>query len=90
MTDRFTVRAVVLGLITIVLGVLAVLAFALSAVDLSGEQRGTILGVLSSVGTGALGAVAGILARTASPEPPGAPPVAPVEEAPVNVVEAPA
>lgn len=66
MTDRFTVRAVVLGLIVITLAVVAVLAYSLTVVDLAGEQRGTVIGALVAIGTGAFGALAGILAHTAS------------------------
>lgn len=66
MTDKFTIRAVVVGLIFLAVAVVGALTYAMSAVTLAPEQRGTIIGGLITLGSGAAGAVAGILARTTS------------------------
>jgi hypothetical protein len=71
MTDRFTIHAVVLGLIVITLAVVGALVYAISVVDLSPEQRGSVIGALVSLGSLAAGAVAGLLAHTASNDPGG-------------------
>lgn len=68
-TDRFTIHAVVLGLIFITLAVVGALVYAISVVDLSAEQRGSVIGALVSLGSLAAGAVAGLLAHTATNDP---------------------
>jgi len=79
MTDRFTVRAVVLGLIVIVLLSIGALIYALGVVGLTPEQRGTVLGALVSVNAGALGGLTAILVSSRSQAPAaevaGVPPV---------------
>lgn len=103
-TDRFSVRAVVLGLVIVTLGIVAALLVILITVNLSAEQQTAALTTLSTIGTAALGGLVGLLAHTASPEPPGVPQpgepievpvlggsvqIAPIPEVPVEVLPPP-
>lgn len=69
MTDRFSIRAVVLGLILIVLGTVGALLYALTTVTLTSEQQGQITTALVALGSGGLGALTALLAHTASQAP---------------------
>lgn len=86
-TDRFTVRAVVLGLILIAVAIVIALVVVLMTVSLSADQKTQIVTTLQSLGVGALGAVAGILAHTASSDPA---PVPPTQALPVPLPQPPA
>lgn len=72
-TDRFTIRAVAIGLIFTILAVVGALTYSLAAVTLTPQEQGVLLGVIGSLGTGALGAVGALLASTRSQDPAQAP-----------------
>lgn len=69
MTDRFTVRTVVLGLAFIVLAIVASLVYILAVVSVDEETKRQIVTALLTMGGTALGALAGVLVSTRSPEP---------------------
>jgi hypothetical protein len=69
MTDRFSVHAVVIGLILIVLLSIGALIYALGVVSLTAEQRGTVLGALVAVNSAALGGLTAILVSSRSQAP---------------------
>lgn len=89
-TDRFTVRAVVVGLLVLALGIVAALLVVLIVVPLTAEQKTMVLQGLIGAGASAGGAVAALLAHTTSTPPAPVAPVAPAG-APTNipVVDAP-
>lgn len=94
-TDRFTVRSVVLGLIVVaVLIVVALVVILLTASGLSPENKTQIVTTLQGFGAVAIGAVAGVLAHTASQDPvpapqPGAPVSMPITGGTVEVAPIP-
>lgn len=73
-TDRFSVRAVVVGLVIVTLGIVVALLVILITVTLTPEQQTSVLTTLGTIGTVALGGLVGVLAHTATspdPLPPG-------------------
>lgn len=68
MTDRFTVRAVVISLAAVALLVVIALTALMLFGDLTAEQSSIALGTLGTIGSAAVGAVAGVLASTRSGE----------------------